>query len=148
MTRTDRDWLAEARSDAQDTALNFLDEIVDQLLDGGGVSNDLLNDYPDGDSYHHENHVDRDYDLLDELGDYEETDSGLWKGMRPRQAISCQAAYTYGKAVASLWNDLIKEINDDQDIKDFLAVKEDAEEDGEDVRDILTGLVKAIIERF
>jgi hypothetical protein len=107
-----------AKSDATDTVLNFQDEILDQLLSTGEASDDLYNDYPNGDSYHHESHVDKWYhlteaaELLDELRDYEETDYGLWEGQAPRDAISTQAAFTYGNAVLSLWHDLIGEIND------------------------------------
>lgn len=109
----------DAQSDARDMVDNFRDEIIQQLVDNGEASDDLLNDYPEGDSYHHETHVDRFYDLtdaadlLDELSDHEETDSGLWYGQGPRRAIGTQAAYTYGNAVMSEWRDLIREINEE-----------------------------------
>lgn len=115
------DYVANAKSDAKDMALNFLDQIVVNLLDDGTTSSDFNNDYSDGDSYHHENHVDKDYDLtesaelLEQLREYEETDSGLWEGCEPRKAIACQAAYTYGNAVASQWSELIDELNEDND---------------------------------
>lgn len=107
----------DAASDAAETVRNFADEILEQLLDTGEASNDLFNDYPNGDSWHHECHVDKDYnlqeaaELLDELYDFEETDNGLWEGLEPRQAIVTQAAYTYSNAVYSEWRDLIEEIN-------------------------------------
>jgi ABC-type Zn2+ transport system substrate-binding protein/surface adhesin len=119
------DYRSEAISDAADTAENFLDEIVEQLMDEGKASDDLQNDYDD--SYHHENHVDKDYDLqeaaqlLDDLSDYEETDYGLWMGLEPRRAIAAQAAYTYGNAVLSFFDQLIKEINEDGDLADLMA---------------------------
>lgn len=126
-------YLDEAKSDAQTTAQEFLDEIVESYVDNDGeASDDFLNDYSD--SYHHENHVDKDYtlqeaaELLDDLSDYEETDSGLWQGLEPRRAISCQAAYTYGNAVMSLWADLIKEINDDSDLTDLMSEYEGVED--------------------
>ena len=93
-----------ALSDAKDTVEYFADEIVDQLMDGK-ASDDLLNDYSRGDEYHHESHVDQAYglleaaQLLDELYKHEETDSGLWDGQEPREAIATQAAFTYGNAV-------------------------------------------------
>lgn len=111
-------YYTDARFDARYTVENFIDEIVHDLIENGEASDDLLNDYGNGDSYHHESHVDKSYrlteadELLDELREYEETDSGLWQGLQPREAISAQAAYTYGNAVMSFWFDLIKEINE------------------------------------
>ena len=107
----------DAQSDAFEMVKNFRDEIVERLCDDNRASEDFNNDYPNGDCYHHENHIDKEYDLeeagklLRELSDHEETDSGLWEGLEPQQAISAQAAYTYGNAVASEWSDLIEEIN-------------------------------------
>lgn len=107
----------DAQSDAKSMIDHFADEIVEQLINYGEASDDLLNDYPNGDRYHHENHVNKDYKLteaaalLDQLSDYEETDNGLWEGLEPRRAISVQAAYTYGNAVYSLWRNLIEKIN-------------------------------------
>lgn len=113
-----RDYDAKAQNDAWDMANDFLEEIIEQAATGE-VSNDYNNDYADGDSYHHENHVDKAYDLLDaaelldQLSDHEETDYGLWQGQHdPREAISVQAAYTYGNAVGYHWNNIIKEINE------------------------------------
>lgn len=66
----------------------LIDTRVEQLVESGEASDDLLNDYPNGDSYHHESHVDRSYsvteaaEILDAYSDYEETDSGLWEGTR------------------------------------------------------------------
>jgi hypothetical protein len=116
MTTNYRD---KARSDARDTVDYFSAEIVDQILERGKASTDLLNDYPDGDCYHHESHVDQAYnlqeaaELLGQLSDHEETDSGLWEGQSPRDAIATQAAYTFGNAVYSEWFDLIEQINDE-----------------------------------
>ena len=109
----------DARSDAKETVAYFKDEIVGMLLEKGEASDDLFNDYPNGDSYHHENHTDKSYDLqeaaglLDELSDNEETDSGLWQGLEPREAVCAQAAYTYGNAVYAEWRELIEKINDE-----------------------------------
>lgn len=118
MAREETNYIREAASDAAEMARNFLDEIVEQLIDKGEASNDFRNDYSDGDSYHHESHVDRNYslfeaaDLLDQLSDYEETDSGIWEGLEPRDAVKAQAAYTYGNAVGHYWDELIERINE------------------------------------
>jgi hypothetical protein len=50
-------------------------------------------------------------DILDELGDYEETDSGLWEGCTPIDAVCMQAAYTYSNAVCSCIDHLLTEIS-------------------------------------
>ena len=116
MTET-TNYFREAADDAADTVRNFADEILEQLLDKGEASDDLLNDYPNGDAWHHECHVDKEYSLLDaatlldQLMDFAEEDSGLWEGLEPRRAISAQAAYTYGNAVYADWHELIESIN-------------------------------------
>lgn len=118
MAKDNTDYVQEAKDDAKSTAEYFIDEIVEQIQEKGKASDDLRNDYPNGDSYHHESHIDRSYalleaaNLLDQLSRYEESDNGLWQGLPPRDAVGAQAAYTYGNAVYSYWNDLIEEIND------------------------------------
>jgi len=118
MAKDDTNYRKEAASDARDMAENFLDAIVEQIEAKGEASTDLNNDYSGGDEYHHSYHVDKSYslleaaELLDQLSDFEETDYGLWEGLDPREAVSAMAAYTYGNAVMSYWDDLIKEIND------------------------------------
>ncbi len=80
-------------------------------------------------SYHHENHTDRAYnlsdaaDILDRLSEFEETDSGLWEGQEPRDAISAQAAYTYANAVYSEWRDLIEQL--EEELEDLARAIED-----------------------
>ena len=102
MTTETTTYLREAADDAADTVRNFADEILEQLLDDGKASDDLLNDYPGGDAWHHENHVDKWYslidaaELIDQLSEFEETDSGLWEGQQPKEAISTCAAFIVG----------------------------------------------------
>ncbi len=106
-----------AREDAQETVLEFIDRVVEQLIEKGEASDDLFNDYTDGDGWHHECHVDKAYTLLEaanvleQLSEHVENDYGLWEGLQPIQAIGCQAAYTYGNAVYSAWRELIAIIN-------------------------------------
>jgi hypothetical protein len=91
---------------------------VRPIFEDGKASDDLLNDYGSGDSYHHESHVDKPYNfeeaaqLIGELSDYEETDTGLWQGMGMKEAVCACAAYTYGAAVYAMWRELIEDIND------------------------------------
>lgn len=143
MNTTVENYVENAASDARDTVSNFEDEILEQLMDKGEASDDLNNDYPNGDGYHHECHVDKWYDLtdaaaiLDQLDDFEETDSGLWEGQDVRRAVATCAAFTYGNAVASQWCDLIKGINDDAEnvISDFDNERNDLESDIETLSD-------------
>lgn len=143
-----KDYIQNAVQDARYCALNYLDEIVDQLMEEKEASDDLLNDYTDGDSYHHEYHVDNYYslqeaaELLDQLSKWEETDHGLWNGLEPRRAIECQAAYTYGNAVHDFWQQLIEEINSDGIVTDMIG------EDDPASREVLEQRVKEIIEEF
>ena len=96
----EKNYAERAAADARDMAENFVDEMCEMWRDARELSTDLNNDYTDGDSYHHESHVDKSYRLteaaalLDELSDHEETDTGLWEGMDPREAVSAQAAYS------------------------------------------------------
>jgi len=112
-------WTHKAIEDAKDLIREyFIDEIVQQLIDGSEVSSDMYNDYTDGDQTFNETIIDRSYgrteamELLDELYEYEEDDSGIWEGLNWEEVIQAKAAYTYGNAVYSKWNDIISNIND------------------------------------
>jgi hypothetical protein len=137
------DYRSDATNDARETVSEFKDTILEQLEESGEASKDLYNDYPSGDRWHRESHVDKWYDLTDaaelisELSEHEETDSGLWEGQQPKDAIGTCAAFTYGNAVLSEWSDLIDDLNseaetiiDDYDdqINDAEEVLEEAEE--------------------
>ena len=129
-------YLREAADDAADTVRNFADEILEQLLDKGEASDDLLNDYPNGDAWHHESHVDKWYSmidaatLIDQLDEFEETDSGLWEGQSFKEAISTCAAFTYGNAVYNEWRELIEKINSEASgfISDFDETAEECDD--------------------
>jgi len=141
------DYQTKAEEDARDTVSEYREQILEALLEDGKASDDLLNDYPSGDAYHHESHVDKWYnltdaaELIDQLSDHEETDSGLWEGQQPKDAIGTCAAFTYGNAVYSEWHDLIEKINDeaetviddyDDQIADAEKAMEEAEEEAEE----------------
>jgi uncharacterized membrane-anchored protein YhcB (DUF1043 family) len=112
----------KAMDDARETVSEYREEILEKLEESDKASDDLFNDYSNGDAYHHESHIDKWYnltdaaELLDELCNHEETDSGLWESQQPKEAIGTCAAYTYGNAVYSEWRDLIEEINDEAEI--------------------------------
>jgi hypothetical protein len=149
------DYLAECESDAKEMVNHFMEQIVEQLIETGEASSDYNNDYLRGDEYHHESHVDKEYDLteaaqiLDDLSDHEETDSGLWEGLEPRKAISCQAAFTYGNAVSAAWNDLIETINSDDNIEKAVELHNELSEDAiasQYLVQIVEKLVRKVIE--
>ncbi len=111
---------------AHDAAIEFVEEylleqIAEKLMDSGKASDDLYNDYSGADAYHHENHVDKHYEFKDaalaisQLGDYEESDSGLWDGQDMRQALCSCAAWTFGNAVMQMTIDIIGQINEHYD---------------------------------
>jgi hypothetical protein len=126
-----------AEQDAKATVENFIDQIVEQLCDNGKASDDLLNDYPGGDTWHHENHIDHCYDfkeaaaIIDQLSEFEEADRGLWEGQDMKEAVSTCAAFTYGNAVYHEWCELIKRINQEADaiIYDFEDKEAELESD-------------------
>lgn len=115
-------------------ALQLIDQFSEEMADMaavGDVSDDINNDYPNGDAAFHETAVDRDYPLLeaarllDELSDHEETDNGLWDGADPRRAISIQAAYTMGNAVAHYWREFIRDMNDELGTFEFGSTEDE-----------------------
>ncbi len=142
MTTATTNYRKEALSDARDTVQNFIDEILEMLNDDGKASDDLLNDYPNGDSYHHKSHTDHYYDLqesaaiLDQLSEYEETDSGLWEGLGMKEALASCAAFTYARAVYCQWQSLIEKIKDEADtiIDEFTTEENDLESDIDDLK--------------
>lgn len=128
-------WKDQAEEDAKDAVLHFEDEILEQLVDDDEASTEI-NDYSD--SYHHESHIDKDYgfieaaQLIGELDDYEESDTGLWEGQDMQKALSTCAAFTYGNAVYSEFRRLMGEINDhyDTELSGFDEEEHNVYEDG------------------
>jgi hypothetical protein len=117
--------------DAKEFINNYEETIVEQLVEKGEASTDLYNDYGDGDSFIHESYTDKWYDLmesaqiLDQLSDYEETDSGLWEGQEPRKAIATQAAFTYSSYVCSEIERAIEAINSEFSSLDLSQIPEE-----------------------
>lgn len=144
---------SEAQNDAIETAQNFIDEIVEQIVDNDEASDDLLNDYPNGDAYHHESHVDKWYSLIEsaelihELSRHEETDSGLWEGVNDlERALGAKAAYTYGNAVMYYWQRVIAEINDlDFDVEPSYDAEGEEEEESDEAK---TARIKEIVSTY
>lgn len=110
-------WTQQTEDDAKDAIAYLIDEIVESLVESPEEASTYIQDYSD--EYHFSSHVDRPYslleaaELLDQLDEYEETDSGLWEGQEPRRAIETQAAFTYGNAVAGEFSELMENIKND-----------------------------------
>jgi hypothetical protein len=122
-------YIQSAVDDAKEFAQHLLEQIIEQLVDGGEASDDYNNDYLGADRYFNESYVDRSYslqesaELLHELRDFEETDNGLWEGLQPEDAIASKAVYTYGNAVGMIFRSLIEEINEYEwdTVTDFMS---------------------------
>ncbi len=112
------DYSAEVVSDAEEFFTEYHDEICESITDNfGNVSTDLYNDYDNGDAFIHENYTDRFYSLteaaeiLSQLSEYVESDSGLWEAQEPKDAICTQAAFTYSSAVVDRIINILCDIN-------------------------------------
>lgn len=149
-----KDYCVKAISDAAETAREYLDTIIQQLIDSRMASDDLHNDYPNGDGYHHETHVDRPAhyslqeatEILNQCSDTVETDYGLWEGSEPEEAISIQAMFTYGAQVIARWLDLIALINEDLEVEILLDNEAGLEEAV--LRERLAQEIESIIRDF
>lgn len=115
-------------ADVLKDAVDFLDNHSDEFKDA--ISNGLdfdLNDIDGLDEWFHEEITDRSYSLTDasyilENCDNEETDSGLWEGKSPTEAIPIMAAYSYANDVWFKCEELYNEIKDSY--KEILAEPE------------------------
>ena len=50
--------------------------------------------------------------IINELSDYEETDSGLWEGLQPEEAITAKAFWTYKRALIGEAVEALEEFED------------------------------------
>jgi len=109
------------KADAQDIISDYIEEIAKMLIDDGEASTDLYNDYnnmdaniSESDSYGH-NPSDA-IEIIDELSEFEDDDSGLWEGCRDyREILSTIAHYTYTNALYAEIESIIESINDTLD---------------------------------
>ena len=109
------DYRANADYDAREFIDNFTEEIIEELE--AMMSNPMgVIDRDRAQTWLHEYITDREYDLLsaaqllDQLSEHCESDSGLWQGQEPRDAISTQAAFTYRNAVYSIVRSYLENI--------------------------------------
>lgn len=134
-------YLEDAREDASRVAKDHVDVIARKLVE----YDDLTEIYE-----FDEDRVYQDLDLglleaaqlLDELSEYTETDSGLWESLEPRQAVVCQAHYTYGNAVEGQFRRLMKSLEKfarGDDVCVFLLEKAVEDESAVDKLAVLLG---------
>jgi hypothetical protein len=111
------DYEKDVEEDAKDFIENHDDVIIEAIaeyLESPGRSEINLYSMNLDDSFHEEV-VDRSYSLEDaafiiSASDDPESDSGLWEGQEPADALSTQAAYTYGNDVRSRCEAILEEI--------------------------------------
>lgn len=131
---SEREWRGEAEEDARNMAREYLDQIVDQLLNDGECARYCDESVYQGiyDYCFESNFRDQEVSLLeaaqilDEFSEYEEDDSGMWEGLPPREAVCVQAVMTYENAVQGFFAEIIKEVNGDDEVADLLKKLEEA----------------------
>ncbi len=77
-------------------------------------------------------------EILEELHQFQETDSGLWQGQEPLEAVSAMGFWTYKNAVQHFINVSLKDI---ASIDFDVARKENEDEDEEFNRDEIEQLI-------
>lgn len=108
--------------DIKEEAIDFLIYNEDMVKDALNDNFDWdRNDINDLDRYFHEQITDREYHLEEAAFvlkhcENKETDSGLWHGLKPEQAIGCQAAYSFSNDVwfecEKLYNELKEKVEE------------------------------------
>lgn len=105
----------DAVSEAKDAVESFIDEIVEALVDDGEAKRYISN--YDEDYFENLNQY---YSLLeaavilDDLSEFEVTDSGLWEGQDdPQEAVKIQAIFTYRNAVENYFDGEMETVNDE-----------------------------------
>jgi hypothetical protein len=113
-------WNEKADEDAKEFIHDYLlDEIIEQLMEDGEFDEDIIN------SAFHETIIDLSYDnkeaidLISDLYEYEETDSGLWEGLDWDQVLSSKAARTYGNAVYEKATEILNTIREKIDMNEL-----------------------------
>jgi len=107
--------------DAKEILSNYIEEIAEMLIDNGEASTDLYNDYPsmdervsESDDYNR-NPTDA-IEVIEDLSEFEEEDSGLWEGSTSYSDIlSTIAHYTYTNALYHEIESMIENTNDTLD---------------------------------
>jgi hypothetical protein len=128
----DTDYRKEAASDALELIDEFTDEIIESLE---AFMDDPMRviDRDRAQTWLHESVIGKRYSLmdaatlLDQLPGHAESDSGLWQGQGPRDAISTQAAFTYRNAVYSIARSYLEDI-----VSEYQSFEPEDEDDDDD----------------
>jgi len=133
---------AEVRTEAVD----FIDEMLDEFIEAMQNESDYFFEGDVEDRFF-ENVGDRSYTLTDaafviENSDNVETDSGLWEGQEPAEALETQAAFTFSNDVRSEVEEIYESVKSEYDEKyseicDELEAKHFDEEDYEPSEDAM-----------
>jgi hypothetical protein len=118
---------SEVETDALEIIENYdmIDDFITALIDTGEASTDLYNDYTyldyaiaEADDYWR--NPTEAIEVIDELSEYEEEDSGLWEGSSNYSDIlNAIAHYTYTNALYAKIVEKIEEINDEINMDDI-----------------------------
>ena len=89
---------------------NVIDEIFDKLYQGEDI-NYKATEYADGQFiYNDRESIKEALDCINELSAFEETDSGLWEGMKSiEEQVNARATYTYANAIYDSAERIIRE---------------------------------------
>ena len=96
--KEEKDYAEMAKRDALEGAKYAFDRMVDDVMKKGQVSGDPRDywEFEAGTVYYSSHDA---VEVLEQLLEHQETDSGLWDGAEPLEAVRIMAAYTYGNAV-------------------------------------------------
>lgn len=136
----------------QEGARSFVDEHLDEALNEIAEGNTNMSEFID-DSRLHE-WIDNDFiyhDLMDsalilEQSDNVETDSGLWEGQEPRDAIKTQAFFTFRTDMYLEIKDIFKDELDEKQAE-FEKNIEKLEEEIEELKEAMEEKQNEIIEK-
>lgn len=103
-------------------AVDFIEDVFDDVIDAIVDDEDYLFNNSSIDDTFFESVTDRSYSITDaafviENSDNVESDSGLWDGKDPSEALECQAAFTYANDVKSDVEEIYQEIKSVYDEK-------------------------------
>lgn len=139
--------MVDYEKDVEQEAKEFMQEIEDELKEA--IKEDLdfdRNDIDVLDTRFHEVITDRSYSLSDavfviENSDNEETDTGLWEGQQPEDAIRTKGAYTFSNDVWFKCEEIYKDIKAEYEMQER-ELDVDAEDYDEKLDAILNALFK------
>jgi phage-related protein len=117
-TKTAGSWVSNAKCIAREAAREIADDILAALAEKGEVD-EYSTDHDAADEFIFSGAADQNYSLLEaaqileDLADWEETDSGLWQGLPPRDAVTAQAAWTLRAASCDFFGKIMAAVNED-----------------------------------